>query len=112
MLVYGGETWRIESDGSARRGHLALTQSSRRRSYIGVIVELALRMAAYFFSSPIDIDVILEGEEVRKQIESKAEKDRPVSCPVYYDGESVSGQVRLLVLLLRSLLLLHFCCAE
>jgi hypothetical protein len=69
-------------------------------------------MAAYFFSSPIDIDVMLEGEEVRKQIESKAEKDRPVSCPVYYDGESVSGQVRLLVLLLRSLLLLHFCCAE
>ena len=69
-------------------------------------------MAAYFFSSPVDIDVILEGEEDRKQIESKAEKDRPVSCPVYYDGESLSGQVRLLVLLLRYLLLLHFSCAE
>ena len=68
-------------------------------------------MAAYFFSSPVDVDIILEGEEVRKQIESKAEKDRPVSCPVYYDGESVSGQVRLLVLLLR-FLLLHFGCAE
>jgi len=68
-------------------------------------------MAAYFFSSPVDVDIILEGEEVRKQIESKAEKDRPVSCPVYYDGESVSGQVRLLVLLLRPLLL-HFGCAE
>jgi len=51
-------------------------------------------MAAYFFSSPVDVDIRLEGEEVRKQIESKAEKDRPVSCPVYYDGESVSGQVR------------------
>ncbi|KAF8499043.1 vacuolar protein sorting-associated protein 26 [Russula emetica] len=50
-------------------------------------------MAAYFFSSPIDVDIILEGEEVRKQIESKAEKDRPVSSAVYYDGESVSGQV-------------------
>jgi hypothetical protein len=69
-------------------------------------------MAAYFFSSPIDIDVMLEGEEVRKQVESKAEKDRPVSCPVYYDGETVSGQVRLLVLLLWSLLLLHFGYAE
>jgi vacuolar protein sorting-associated protein 26 len=50
-------------------------------------------MAAYFFSSPVDVDIILEGEDVRKQIESKAEKDRPVSCAVYYDGESVSGQV-------------------
>jgi Vacuolar protein sorting-associated protein 26 len=50
-------------------------------------------MAAYFFSSPVDVDVRLEGEELRKQVESKAEKDRPVSCPVFYDGESVSGQV-------------------
>ena len=52
-------------------------------------------MAAYFFSSPVDIDIKLEGEEIRKQVESKADKDRPISCPVYYDGESVSGQVRL-----------------
>jgi hypothetical protein len=51
-------------------------------------------MATYFFSSPVDVDIKLEGEEVRKQIESKAEKDRPVSCPVYYDGEGVAGQVR------------------
>jgi hypothetical protein len=69
-------------------------------------------MAAFFFSSSVDVDIALEGEEVRKQIESKAEKDRPISCPVYYDGESVSGQVRLLVLLLMSLPLLHFGCAE
>jgi vacuolar protein sorting-associated protein 26 len=55
-------------------------------------------MAAYFFSSPIDIEVRLEGEELRKQVESKSEKDRPVSCPIYYDGESVSGQVRSLLL--------------
>jgi hypothetical protein len=69
-------------------------------------------MAAYFFSSPIDIDVMLEGEEVRKQVESKAEKDRPVSSPVYYDGDTLSGQVRLFVLLLLPLLLLHFGYAE
>lgn len=78
----------------------------------GFILELVLRMAAYFFTSPVDVDIMLEGEDVRKQIESKAEKDRPVSCPVYYDGESVSGQVRLIVLLLWSFLLLHFGCAE
>ena len=51
-------------------------------------------MAAYFFSSPVDVDVRLEGEDVRKQVESKAEKDRPISSPVYYDGEAISGQVR------------------
>jgi len=63
-------------------------------------------MATYFFSSPVDVDIKLEGEELRKQVESKAEKDRPVSCPVYYDGESVSGQVRsLLRIFLFSLVL-------
>ncbi|KAH9028975.1 vacuolar protein sorting-associated protein 26 [Lactarius pseudohatsudake] len=44
-------------------------------------------MAAFFFASPIDIDIKLEGEELRNQIGSKAEKDRPISCPVYYAGE-------------------------
>ncbi|KAH9168046.1 hypothetical protein EDB89DRAFT_2074290 [Lactarius sanguifluus] len=39
----------------------------------------------------------IEGEELGKQIDSKAEKDRPISCPVYYDGESVSGQVTIRV---------------
>jgi vacuolar protein sorting-associated protein 26 len=50
-------------------------------------------MAAYFFSSPIDIDVKLEGEDVRKQVDMKQEKERSISCPVYYDGDSVGGQV-------------------
>lgn len=58
-------------------------------------------MAAFFFSSPIDIDIKLEGEDLRKQIDSKAEKDRPISCAVYYDGESVSGQVRRFLRLCR-----------
>ena len=51
-------------------------------------------MAAFFFASPIDVDVKLEGEELRKQIEIKSDKDKTISCPVYYDGESVAGQVR------------------
>ena len=51
-------------------------------------------MASFFFSSPIDIDIKLDGEDLRKHVEAKAEKDRPISCPVYFDGESVSGQVR------------------
>lgn len=49
---------------------------------------------AYFFASPIDVDIKLEGEELRKQVEIKSEKEKSVSCPVYYDGDSVTGQVR------------------
>jgi len=48
---------------------------------------------AYFFASPIDIDVKLEVEEQRKQVEIKSEKEKNISCPVYYDGDSVIGQV-------------------
>lgn len=50
-------------------------------------------MAAYFFASTVDVDVRLEGEDSRKQVEIKAEKERTVSCPVYYDGDAVAGQV-------------------
>jgi hypothetical protein len=50
-------------------------------------------MAAYFFASPLDIDIKFEGEESRKQVEIKGEKDRATSCPVYYDGDAVGGVV-------------------
>ena len=51
---------------------------------------------AYFFASAIDVDIKLEGEELRKQVEIKSDKDKNITCPVYYDGDSVTGQVRLL----------------
>jgi hypothetical protein len=51
-------------------------------------------MAAYFFASPIDVDIKMEGEEQRKQVEMKSDKEKTISCPVYYDGDSVSGTVR------------------
>jgi len=50
--------------------------------------------ASYFFAAPIDVEVKLEGEELRKNVDMKMEKEKTVSCPVYYDGESVAGQVR------------------
>jgi vacuolar protein sorting-associated protein 26 len=50
-------------------------------------------MAAFFFSQPVDIDIKLENEEARKFVETKIDKERTQSCPVYYDGESVSGTV-------------------
>ncbi|KAG6329027.1 hypothetical protein ID866_10063 [Astraeus odoratus] len=40
---------------------------------------------AYFFASPVDVDIKLEGEELRKQVETKTDKEKTVSCPVYYD---------------------------
>jgi len=50
-------------------------------------------MAAYFFASPVDVDIKLEGEDERKKVDLKAEKERPLSCPVYYDGDAVAGQI-------------------
>jgi vacuolar protein sorting-associated protein 26 len=52
---------------------------------------------AFLFSSPVDVDVRLEGEEDRKQVEMKGEKDKVTSCPVYFDGESIVGQVSYLL---------------
>ena len=52
---------------------------------------------AYFFASAIDVDIKLEGEELRKQVEIKSDKDKNITCPVYYDGDSVTGQVRFFV---------------
>jgi vacuolar protein sorting-associated protein 26 len=49
-------------------------------------------MAGYFFGTPIDVEIKLDGAEQRKQVEVKMEKERAVICPVYYDGDSVSGQ--------------------
>lgn len=52
-------------------------------------------MTSYFqvFASPVDVDVSLEGEDDRKQVEVKQEKEKTIKCPVYYDGESLVGQV-------------------
>jgi len=49
-------------------------------------------MAAYFFSSPVDIEIRLDHDESRKQVEIKSDKERKESCLVYFDGEAVSGQ--------------------
>ena len=62
-------------------------------SALSAVLSTSNPMAAYFFASPVDVDVKLEGEELRKQVEVKQEKERIVSCPVYYDGDSVGGTV-------------------
>ena len=56
-------------------------------------------MASFFsFGSPIEVDVRLDSSEERQQVEVKLDKDRKESCAVYYDGESVRGQVGIPVL--------------
>ena len=50
-------------------------------------------MAAYFFASPVDVDIKLDSEDERKKFDLKLEKERNISCPIYYDGDAVSSQV-------------------
>jgi vacuolar protein sorting-associated protein 26 len=50
-------------------------------------------MAAYFFASPVDVEVKLDGEDERKKMDLKNEKEKTITCPVYYDGDPVAGQV-------------------
>ena len=54
----------------------------------------SVEMASFFaFSHPIDIDIKLFEEENRKEVEIKSDKDKKDTCPIYYDGEAVKGQV-------------------
>ncbi|BFZ60172.1 Vacuolar protein sorting-associated protein 26 [Saitoella coloradoensis] len=50
-------------------------------------------MASLFFKSPLDIDLRLDGEDERKMVEVKVDKDRREKAPLYLDGESVKGSV-------------------
>ncbi len=50
-------------------------------------------MANLFFAAPVQVDIKLEGEEERRQVELKLDKGRKESCPVYFDGESLVGSV-------------------
>jgi vacuolar protein sorting-associated protein 26 len=52
-------------------------------------------MASFFNfgATPVEVDIRLAGEDDRRQVEVKGEKDQKIMCPVFYDGESVVGQV-------------------
>jgi vacuolar protein sorting-associated protein 26 len=52
-------------------------------------------MAAFFAfgGTPVDVEIKLQGEDDRRQVEVKGEKEKKDMCPVYYDGESVVGTV-------------------
>lgn len=48
---------------------------------------------SYFFSTPVDIDIVLEDTDDRTMIDMKLEKNRREKAPLYMDGESVKGGV-------------------
>ncbi|SCZ89222.1 BZ3500_MvSof-1268-A1-R1_Chr9g10335 [Microbotryum saponariae] len=50
-------------------------------------------MASFFsFSAPLEVEVRLQGEDDRQQVQVKQDKDKRDKCPVYFDGESIRGQ--------------------
>lgn len=48
---------------------------------------------SYFFSTPVDIDIVLEEFDERQAVDVKLDKNRKEKVPLYLDGESVKGQV-------------------
>lgn len=48
---------------------------------------------AYFFSTPVDIDIVLEDGDDRPTVDVKLDKNRREKAPLYMDGESVKGAV-------------------
>jgi vacuolar protein sorting-associated protein 26 len=50
-------------------------------------------MAPFFFSTPVDIDIVLEDSDERQTVDVKLDKDRREKAPLYMDGESVKGAV-------------------
>ena len=88
------QSCRLPNEGKGSRASVALTDHCGAPATALVrCISLSPTMAAYFFPSPIDVDIKLENEELRKQVEIKTDKEKTISCPVYYDGDSVGGQV-------------------
>lgn len=48
---------------------------------------------SYFFSTPVDIDIVLDDGDDRQMVDMKADKGRREKAPLYQDGESVKGAV-------------------
>jgi len=46
-----------------------------------------------FFKSPLDLEIRLDGEDSRKQIEIKSSQGKKDKYPLYEDGETISGSV-------------------
>ncbi|KAG0009029.1 Vacuolar protein sorting-associated protein 26B, partial [Entomortierella chlamydospora] len=49
------------------------------------------------FAAPVDIEIVYNGEEERKMVEVKVDKDRREKFPLFFDGETVSGKIQIRV---------------
>jgi vacuolar protein sorting-associated protein 26 len=49
---------------------------------------------SYFFSTPVDIDIVLDDADSRQMVDIKTDKNRREKAPLYMDGESVRGSSR------------------
>lgn len=54
-------------------------------------------MSFFGFGPSADIEILLDGNETRKTAELKLEDGRKERFPLYYDGESVSGKVNVVM---------------
>ena len=50
-------------------------------------------MSSFFFSTPVDIDIVLDDSDERPSVDMKLDKNRKEKAPLYMDGESVKGAV-------------------
>jgi len=50
-------------------------------------------MSFLSFSTPVDIDIVLEDADDRAMVDVKQDKNRREKVPLYMDGESVKGAV-------------------
>lgn len=48
---------------------------------------------AMFFTTPLDIDIVLEDSDEKPTVDMKLDKNRREKAPLYMDGESVKGAV-------------------
>lgn len=45
------------------------------------------------FGPSVDVSIAVNDEQDKRTAEVKDHKDRKSYCPIYYDGENVTGQV-------------------
>lgn len=46
-----------------------------------------------FFTTPLDIDIVLEDSDEKPTVDMRLDKNRREKAPLYMDGESVKGAV-------------------
>jgi hypothetical protein len=71
---------------------LTCASSSTINQPLGGLGKATVKMA-YFFSTPVDIDIVLDDGDDRQMVDMKTEKGRREKAPLYKDGESVKGAV-------------------